>query len=76
MNCVSLAHYAFALSLMMALLAVTATARAADVKTSDPFPDAKRATIDDALAKAFGAAKVPGVVVGIDCAGCRLFAHK
>ena len=31
---------AFALSLMMALLAVTATARAADVKTSDPFPPA------------------------------------
>jgi D-alanyl-D-alanine carboxypeptidase len=56
---------AFALSLTMALLAVTATARAADVKTSDPFPHAKRAAIDDALAKAFGASKVPGVVVGI-----------
>ena len=56
---------AFALSLMMALLAVTATARAADVKTSDPFPHAKRAAIDDALATAFGASKVPGVVVGI-----------
>jgi D-alanyl-D-alanine carboxypeptidase len=56
---------AFTLSLMMALLAVTATARAADVKTSDPFPHAKRAAIDDALAKAFGASKVPGVVVGI-----------
>ena len=44
---------AFALSLMMALLAVTATARAADVKTSDPFPRAKRAAIDDALARTF-----------------------
>ena len=56
---------AFALSLMMALLAVTATARAADVKTSDPFPPAKRAAIDAALAKAFAASKAPGVVVGI-----------
>ena len=56
---------AFALSLMMALLAVTATARAADVKTSDPFPPAKRAAIDAALAKAFAASKAPGVIVGI-----------
>jgi D-alanyl-D-alanine carboxypeptidase len=54
-----------ALSLMMALLAVTATALAADVKTSDPFPPAKRAAIDAALGKAFAASKAPGVVVGI-----------
>ena len=49
----------------MALLAVTATAWAADVKTSNRFPDAKRAAIDGALEKAFSASKAPGVVVGI-----------
>ena len=52
-------------SLMMALLAVTATAWGADVKTSNRFPDAKRAAIDGALAKAFSASKAPGLVVGI-----------
>jgi len=59
------ARRAFALALIMALLAVTATARAAGVRTSDPFPQPKRAAIDDALAKAFAASKAPGVVVGI-----------
>ena len=59
------ARRALALSLMMALLAATATALAADVKTADPFPPAKRAAIDAALAKSFAATKAPGVVVGI-----------
>ena len=54
-----------ALSLMLALLAVTATALAADGKRSDPFPSAKRAAIDAALDKAFATSKAPGVVVGI-----------
>jgi D-alanyl-D-alanine carboxypeptidase len=56
---------AFALSMLTALLAITATALAADVKTSDPFPPAKRAAIDAALEKSFAATKAPGVVVGI-----------
>jgi D-alanyl-D-alanine carboxypeptidase len=50
---------------MMALLAVRVIALAADVKTSEPFPPAKRAAIDAALGKAFEASKAPGVVVGI-----------
>jgi D-alanyl-D-alanine carboxypeptidase len=48
-----------ALSVGIALLAVTATAPGADV------PSAKRAAIDAALGKAFAATKAPGVVVGI-----------
>ena len=59
------ARRALALSLTAALLAATATALAADVKTSDPFPPAKRAAIDAALEKSFAATKAPGVVVGI-----------
>ena len=62
---ISAAPRAFAFSLMIALLAMTAAARAADVRTSDPFSHAKRAVIDNALAKAFEASKAPGVVVGI-----------
>src|SRR5436190_2455719 len=54
-----------ALSLLLALLAVAATVLAADVRTSDPFPPAKRAAIDGALEKAFAASKAPGVIVGI-----------
>jgi D-alanyl-D-alanine carboxypeptidase len=59
------ARCAIALSLMTVLLAATATALGADVKTSDPFPPAKRAAIGAALAKSFAATKAPGVVVGI-----------
>lgn len=55
----------FAWSLMMTLFAVTFTTRAADLATSDPFPPAKRAAIDTALAKSFAATKAPGVIVGI-----------
>ncbi len=54
-----------AFCLTMALLAVTATARAADVNASAPFASGKRAAIDGALDKAFAASKAPGVVVGI-----------
>ena len=48
-----------ALSVGIALFAVTATAPGADL------PKAKRAAIDVALSKAFAATKAPGVVLGI-----------
>ena len=58
-----------ALFASLTLFAVTAGALAADLKTYDPFPPAKRAAIDAALSKAFAASKAPGVVVGIWIAG-------
>lgn len=57
------ASRALALTLLSALVAVTASA--ADVKTPEPFPAAKRAAVDAALAGAFKASNAPGVVVGI-----------
>jgi D-alanyl-D-alanine carboxypeptidase len=57
--CFFRASQALAMSMSIALFALTATAHAAD------FPTAKRAAIDAALSEAFAASKAPGVVVGI-----------
>ena len=52
---------AFALLALAALLLPPQPALAADT----PFPPAKRAALDAALAKSFAATKAPGVVVGM-----------
>ena len=54
-------------SVLVTAFSVAPVAYAADVMMPPerPFPEAKRASIDAALDKAFVAAKVPGAVVGI-----------